>query len=489
MKIFLCFYINSDIHKGDIMPILDILLETLINEVTADEKYEKQYINKLDRALFDKAVELDPTSVGQNKVGKYTDWIIKNKAWEHPALKYMLSRYDKLKSNLDLEFRDINKLDLAKLNNVMDQAYQDGKLISKKEKSQERKEKAADESTIMYDKNGWMIVVPETEFASQYFGAGSDWCTARQEHGRCMFDNYNRRGTLYIVYNKETKEKWQLFVGDDGKEHEYRNSDNNNFNVNEAFPKGVLDFMKENDFPENGAVTDEQISELADEYMYEFSISDNDIRAEVQRSLEQQIRQEVDQMLNWGDDYTAQDALSYVEDNLRRGAYNFNDTMNELQSKLGIDADSDINKKIIAAYAIELGTESLSIDELIEYSNIDTDGVYLGEKPLDDLLDNVSIYTTEQLETLILNWYKHAYKRTDHTVNDIIEIANDYIKNERSKRLGDRDKRDNFENDLDTDFIGKMKAIYSKYSETRDENPQQVAKFESYIHSFLKRLI
>lgn len=62
------------------MEFLDYLFEKIsILEVTADEKYTKQYNGKLDRTLFDKAVELDPTSRGNLKVGSYVDWIIRNK--------------------------------------------------------------------------------------------------------------------------------------------------------------------------------------------------------------------------------------------------------------------------------------------------------------------------------------------------------------------------------------------------------------------------
>ena len=57
---------------------METFKEYMLNEVTADEKYNMQYKGKLDREVFDNAVILDPTSKGDLKVGKYVDWLIKN---------------------------------------------------------------------------------------------------------------------------------------------------------------------------------------------------------------------------------------------------------------------------------------------------------------------------------------------------------------------------------------------------------------------------
>ena len=43
-----------------------------------------------------------------------------------------------------------------------------------------------------------LVIVPKTEAAAKWFGKGTKWCTAADKDN--MFDYYNKRGLLYIVF-------------------------------------------------------------------------------------------------------------------------------------------------------------------------------------------------------------------------------------------------------------------------------------------------
>lgn len=86
------------------------------------------------------------------------------------------------------------------------------------------KEKAYSESKILIDEpDGLKIVVPLTEFASCWWGRGTRWCTAAEQHN--YFSHYNQKAPLYIVI-MPTGEKVQLFSDEnnyqfmDARDHE-----------------------------------------------------------------------------------------------------------------------------------------------------------------------------------------------------------------------------------------------------------------------------
>lgn len=63
--------------------------------------------------------------------------------------------------------------------------------------------------TIHNDGSGW-IRIPTTKGAAQFIGQGTRWCTS----AKCsnMFDHYNDKGRLFIIYDKASKERFQLQV-------------------------------------------------------------------------------------------------------------------------------------------------------------------------------------------------------------------------------------------------------------------------------------
>ena len=195
------------------MTLLDkigmMLGEDTLLEVTADDKYNKQYVGKLDRPIFDKAISIDPTSnpQGQDIVGNYVDWIIKRwsdmaQANTEEVTKY-LALFHKHKSKLDPNYRDINRFkSVSEWLEAMKKSEAEGKFESKKDEKDELRKKVEAESTPVYKDDDYIITSPDTVFASQYLGSGAKWCTAWQDD-RCMFPGYYEYGTLYIVVDKK----------------------------------------------------------------------------------------------------------------------------------------------------------------------------------------------------------------------------------------------------------------------------------------------
>lgn len=196
----------------------------LINEISADDAYNKFYKNlfnkdnpNLDREMYDKIIQLDPTfKKEQDKLGEYTKWLFrkdnvetlrKTKYEDLYKIKDDLEFFNKAKNKniLPPDKRDINKFNI---NNLLDFVFDFEKdnndLMSKSEKEKEIKK-----DIKKYDLRNWTIIIPETQEASCFYGKGTRWCTAADYNNK--FNNYNSDGPLYMLINKKNpSEKYQF---------------------------------------------------------------------------------------------------------------------------------------------------------------------------------------------------------------------------------------------------------------------------------------
>jgi hypothetical protein len=62
---------------------------------------------------------------------------------------------------------------------------------------------------VVFENASWKIVIPKTFAAAVKWGKHTAWDTANAREGERYFNYYNERGPLYIIINKETKEKYQ----------------------------------------------------------------------------------------------------------------------------------------------------------------------------------------------------------------------------------------------------------------------------------------
>ena len=57
----------------------------------------------------------------------------------------------------------------------------------------------------VFEDDQYLIVVPQTEEGSCYYGQGTKWCTSAKRLNQ--FDTYNEEGTLFYIINKKPKPK------------------------------------------------------------------------------------------------------------------------------------------------------------------------------------------------------------------------------------------------------------------------------------------
>jgi hypothetical protein len=180
----------------------------LLESLTPDEIYNEYYSGKIGRDIFDVAIAADPTSYNSQgelkKVGSYVKWILKlyqNGSWkpgDGVETKDLLDKFNKLKSKLPAEQRDINRYgSIRQLYDIL-QPYLGIKSRSEIKSDAEK----------VYEDNEWLIIIPHTEESACYYGANTKWCTAAKEDNR--FDYYNNEGPLYINIYKPTNRKYQF---------------------------------------------------------------------------------------------------------------------------------------------------------------------------------------------------------------------------------------------------------------------------------------
>ena len=125
----------------------------------------------------------------------------------------MLSLYDRAKSNLPQEQRDImscckNFDDLKAI--VLPYMEDPTLLLSKNQLRGDTP--VSGQYEVIYDDAEWTVIVPKTHSASCYWGSGSKWCTAYDKNPR-WFEEYVKMGILFIFRNKADKDsRYQLHV-------------------------------------------------------------------------------------------------------------------------------------------------------------------------------------------------------------------------------------------------------------------------------------
>ena len=203
---------------------------------------------KIPKEILDKLVIADPLSryEGDNenidpnvldelnveKVGKYSQWIIKQwlglqqKAQEYfdyspdknsdyqKKLKELqdlfledlykttedLIKFDRFKNQIDLQKRDINKI------NSVDELYDLTKDFSLEKatttKAEQKEKRKREEVDYLYDGDRWEVVVPKTKAVScDMAGAPlTRWCTASSNWN--YYERYSKDGPLYMIRDK-----------------------------------------------------------------------------------------------------------------------------------------------------------------------------------------------------------------------------------------------------------------------------------------------
>ena len=179
-----------------------------IEDITDEDRTE------VCQQTFDWIASKDP-----DPTKKYTQWLLttytrKNDRTPPEDIEYadeVLKKYIELKKDHP-ELNDINKFKTVKELNA---AINDTEL-SRFESNIALEQSMLNQCDIIYDDDRYRIIVPKTEEAAGYFGRDTEWCTAYGSHyGRyptrtSYFDDYNKRGPLYIIEDKIKHHIWQF---------------------------------------------------------------------------------------------------------------------------------------------------------------------------------------------------------------------------------------------------------------------------------------
>lgn len=196
-----------------------ISFRSFLIEANPDIMYDKEFSSKLERKVFDLLKMLDPTgfNADTNEMTgpyKYLRWIVRTYLKLDPParrrfasedvhkIRQSLALYDKFKKKIEAPMNDIGKVDsLATLYSLVE-PFEDAKTGGEEERE------AKEGAEKLFEDDEWLILTPETQEAACYYGKGTRWCTAAEKNN--YFDHYNDQGTIYIIINKETQEKWQF---------------------------------------------------------------------------------------------------------------------------------------------------------------------------------------------------------------------------------------------------------------------------------------
>ena len=248
--------VNKSMRLLDIF-INDFLLEDLEGQKAQrgqfiKDKYGKDFRgipgypkDKLDQ-LIDKIGEVDPS-----RNGMYMPWIAKlviSKPQENRAED--LDRVGQDLQNFETHKRQIERKDINQYKSFQDLYDVTAPFMAPRELSADEAEKARQKEelekvkkdivTVYNGPEGW-IRIPETYEAAKFLAQNTRWCTAMLH----QYKHYSKDDKLFVVYNKENKQRYQLHINSG----QFAQEDDRNIgtsNVPEWAKPRILEWYKAN---------------------------------------------------------------------------------------------------------------------------------------------------------------------------------------------------------------------------------------------------
>jgi hypothetical protein len=190
-----------------------INIYNFLNEAKIEDIYSKYY-SDIEDDIFNKIVNADPTSVikpsGEiGRMGAYSKWLLQlyktnNLLIEdlYKATDY-LSKYHDLKRTNKLSGKeaDINSYkSLPDLLDIIMNIGGSGKVDTDESYLlTDRYYINSGEAELFYEDNKYLIVIPKTLEASQFYAYNTEWCTYYPD----KFKSYTDNGFLYIIIDKD----------------------------------------------------------------------------------------------------------------------------------------------------------------------------------------------------------------------------------------------------------------------------------------------
>ena len=176
----------------------------LIQEGRVEDVYKKYLEGNTSTHITDMYMDdIVPGSAGINSNHKYLDWIVDR--WvkaqlDHPeshiSEKEAVEEIIKAVSDFDRVQNRLEQKDLYQYATI-DELF---KALTAVDSKQRRQVSDREDAKKIYETNRYVVVVPETQEASCYYGSGTKWCTAQSD--RDYFKNYKENGELYYIIDK-----------------------------------------------------------------------------------------------------------------------------------------------------------------------------------------------------------------------------------------------------------------------------------------------
>ena len=179
-------------------------LRKFLTEITVEKAYIDIYSKLIPQEEFDEIVAADPYTK-PNFLSPSAKWLLdlyknkKLKLEDLPKATKYIDTFNKVKSRLPIEKRDINKFKSLPDMFVIIQPYLESgeEIQSNTSLEKEIKQK---ETKRLFEDNNWLVVQPLSERAACYYGKNTEWCTAAKNDNR--FNYYDTQGPLYINIDK-----------------------------------------------------------------------------------------------------------------------------------------------------------------------------------------------------------------------------------------------------------------------------------------------
>ena len=207
------------VNERKLRNIIDEVLSRLLSEAASLDDIYSKYYSDIEEKDFRDIIKADPTyrTDAPEKMGQYGKWLLsmfihgKLKKEDLYKVKEDLTLFDKLKRMRKINKNDIGSYKtLQELYDAVEPYSKDETIVSRHDKKVEAKKDAEK----VYEDSDWIVIVPHTKEAAQYYGKGTRWCTSADDENN-YFDNYNRDGNLYININKHTGKKYQFHFESD----------------------------------------------------------------------------------------------------------------------------------------------------------------------------------------------------------------------------------------------------------------------------------
>lgn len=180
----------------------------------AQERLDQHISVNRERLVFEIVLACDPTAQG-----RYGAWLSawRRKQWPDFGLRCVCSsqelqdlargieHFDRVRSRLPLDYRDIGRFrDAAEL--IV--AEQFAHACGRREARALERDQAYSESLTLFHEGRWRLVKLNSKQSAQWWGKGTQWCTAGQFFNR--YEQYASKGSLLIMLTPSGKYQLSL---------------------------------------------------------------------------------------------------------------------------------------------------------------------------------------------------------------------------------------------------------------------------------------